>query len=157
MNHFIPYNKTNKVVNTKFFKEVVCLHGFTKAITSDINTQFSSNFLWTSCHKLGNMFPYSYAYLHPQIDVWTKVVNGSDLGNFLWSIVVDWWRQQDLTLLQAKSSYNYSVKETTIKWAFLIIQERNQKKVVDLMEFPIDEHINKDSKLLAKHDQEVQS
>ena len=48
------------------------------------------------------------------------MVNGSDLGNFLWSIVGDWWTQQDFTLLQAKSSYNYSVNETTIKWAFIL-------------------------------------
>jgi len=74
--HFIPVkymHKTNDIGNI-FMKEIFKLHGFPKAIVSDRDVKFTSNFWKGLFADLGTKLNFSTAY-HPQIDGQTERVN----------------------------------------------------------------------------------
>ena len=67
--HFIPVkstHKTNNIANI-FMKEIFKLHGLPKAIVSDRDVKFTSNFWKGLFVDLGTKLKFSTAY-HPQTD-----------------------------------------------------------------------------------------
>ena len=67
--HFILVKSTYKVdaIAKIFMNEIFRLHGFPKAIISDMDTKFTSNFWKSLFVDLGTKLNFSTAY-HPQID-----------------------------------------------------------------------------------------
>ena len=74
--HFIPVKSTYKSdsIANIFMKEIFRLHGFPKAIISDRDTKFTSNFWKDIFAYLGTKLNFSTAY-HPQTNGQTKRVN----------------------------------------------------------------------------------
>ena len=66
--HFILVKSTHKASNIAkiFMKEIFRLHGFPKAIISDQEAKFTSNFWKGLFQELGTQLNFSIAY-HPQI------------------------------------------------------------------------------------------
>ena len=67
--HFIPVKTTHKATNIVdiYMKEITRLHGIPKAIVSDKDSKFTSNF-WKGLFKeFGTNLNFSKTY-HPQID-----------------------------------------------------------------------------------------
>ena len=74
--HFVPVKSTHKAANVAaiYMKEIARLHGIPKAIVSDRDLKFTSNF-WKGLFKeFGTNLNLSTAY-HPQTDCQTKRVN----------------------------------------------------------------------------------
>ena len=73
--HFIQVKSTYKVdaIAKKIMKEIFRLHGFPKAIISDMDTKFTSNFWKGIFAYLGTKLNFSISY-HPQTDGKTKRV-----------------------------------------------------------------------------------
>ena len=74
--HFIPIKETHKADNIAniYVKEVARLHGIPKAIVSNIDSKFTSNF-WKGLFKgFGTSLNMSTTY-HPQTDGKTERVN----------------------------------------------------------------------------------
>src|SRR5713226_3283742 len=74
--HFIPVKSTHQTddIEKIFMKEIFKLHGFPKAIVSDRDVKFTSNFWKGLFADLGTKLNFSTAY-HPQIDGQTERVN----------------------------------------------------------------------------------
>ena len=74
--HFIPVNSTHKTDDMAniFMKEIFKLHGLPKAIVSDRDVKFTSNFWKGLFAYLGTNLNFSTAY-HPQTDGQTERVN----------------------------------------------------------------------------------
>ena len=74
--HFIPVKSTHKTddIAKIFMKEIFKLHGLSKAIVSDIDVKFTSNFWKELFADLGTKLNFSTAY-HPQTDGQTEKVN----------------------------------------------------------------------------------
>ena len=74
--HFIPVKSTHKTddIAKIFMKEIFKLHGLPKAIVSDRDVKFTSNFWKGLFVDLGTKINFSIAY-HPQIEGKTKRVN----------------------------------------------------------------------------------
>ena len=74
--HFIPVKSTYKVDGNAniFMKEFFRLHGFPKAIISDRDTKFTSNFQKGIFAYLGTKMNFSTTY-HPQTDGQIERVN----------------------------------------------------------------------------------
>jgi hypothetical protein len=74
--HFIPVKSTHKAndIANIFMKEIFRLHGLPKAIISDRDTKFTSNFWKGLFQELGTQLKFSTAY-HPQTDGQTERVN----------------------------------------------------------------------------------
>ena len=74
--HFVPVKSTHKAADIAeiFMREIARLHGIPKAIVSDRDSKFTSNF-WKGLFKeLGTSLNLSTAY-HPQTDGQTERVN----------------------------------------------------------------------------------
>ena len=71
--HFIPVKSTHKTddIANIFMKDIFKLHGLPKAIVSDRDVKFTSNFLKGLFADLGTNINFSTAY-HPQIDGQTE-------------------------------------------------------------------------------------
>ena len=67
--HFIPVKSTYKAdsIAKIFMKEIFRLHGLPKAIISDRNTKFNSNFWKGLFAYLGTKLNFNIAY-HPETD-----------------------------------------------------------------------------------------
>ena len=74
--HFIPVKSTHKTddITKIFMKEIFKLHGFSKAIVSNRDAKFTSNFWKGLFADLGTKLNFSTAY-HPQTDGQTERVN----------------------------------------------------------------------------------
>ena len=74
--HFIPVKSTHKTddIAKIFMKEVFKLHGLPKAIVSDRDVKFTSNFWKGLFADLGTKLKFSTAY-HPQTDGQIERVN----------------------------------------------------------------------------------
>ena len=74
--HCIPVKTTHKATNIAniYMKEVAILHGIPKAIVSDRDSKFTSNFWKGSFEGFGTSLNMSTTY-HPQTDGQTKRVN----------------------------------------------------------------------------------
>ena len=74
--HFISVNSTHKTddIEKIFMKEIFKLHGFPKAIVSNRDVKFTSNFWKGLFAYLGTKLNFSATY-HPQTDGQTKRVN----------------------------------------------------------------------------------
>ena len=74
--HFIPVNSTHQTddIANIFMKEIFKLHGLPKAIVSDRDVQFTSNFWKGLFADLGTKLNFSTAY-HLQMDGQTERVN----------------------------------------------------------------------------------
>ena len=74
--HFIPVKSMHKTddIARIFMKEIFKLHGFPKAIVSDRDFKFTSNFWKGLFADLGTNMNFSTAY-HPQKDNQTERVN----------------------------------------------------------------------------------
>ena len=74
--HFISVKSTHYTddIAKIFMKEIFKLHGFLKAIVSDRDIKFTSNFWKGLFVDLGTKLKFSTAY-HPQTDGQTKRVN----------------------------------------------------------------------------------
>ena len=74
--HFIPIKSTYKAdsIAKIFMKEIFRLHGLPKAIISDMDTKFTSNFWKILFADLGTRLKFSTAY-HTYTDGKTKRVN----------------------------------------------------------------------------------
>ena len=74
--HFRPVKSTHKTddIAKIFMKEIFKLHGLPKAIISDRDVKFTSNFWKGLFADLGTKLNFSTAY-HPQIDGHTERVN----------------------------------------------------------------------------------
>ena len=68
MAHFIPYHKSDDVVNVGdlFFREIIRLHGVPNTIVSDHDTKFFSHFWRCLWAKLGTKLLFSTTY-HPKL------------------------------------------------------------------------------------------
>ena len=69
VSHFIPVKSTHKTddIAKIFMKEIFKLHGLPKAIVSDSDVKFTSNFWKGLFVDLGTKLNFSTAY-HPQIE-----------------------------------------------------------------------------------------
>ena len=74
--HFIPMKYTHKTndITKIFMRDIFKLHGFPKAIVSDRDVKFTSNFWKGLFEYLGTNLNFSTAY-HPQIDGKIERVN----------------------------------------------------------------------------------
>ena len=74
--HFILVKSTHKTddIAKSFMKEIFKLHGLSKAIVSDRDFKFTSNFWKELFANLGTKLNFSTAY-HPQTDGHTERVN----------------------------------------------------------------------------------
>ena len=74
--HFIPIKSTHKIddIAKIFMKEISKLHGLPKAIVSDRDVKFTSNFWKGLFADLGTNMNFSTAY-HPQTDGKIERVN----------------------------------------------------------------------------------
>ena len=89
---------------------------------------------------MGTKLQFISAY-HPQIDGQTKVVNHS-LGNLLRCIVGEKPKQWDLTLPQAKFSYNSSLNRSTGKSPFQVVYGHNPQGVLNLVQIPLGDRVS---------------
>jgi hypothetical protein len=89
---------------------IVCLHGVSKKIMSERETQFTLKF-WERLHEtLDTQLYFSCAY-HPQTDDQTKRVN-QILEDMLRACALQYRRSWDKSLSYAEFSYNNSYKES---------------------------------------------
>jgi len=74
--HFVPVKSTHKATNIVeiYMKEIARLHGVHKAIVSDRDLKFTSNFWKVLFKEFGTNLNLSTAY-HPQTDGQTESVN----------------------------------------------------------------------------------
>ncbi|GJZ32922.1 putative CCCH-type zinc finger family protein [Tanacetum coccineum] len=136
MAHFISCSKTMDASNVAYlyFKEVFCLHGLPRTITSDRDPKFMGHFWRTLWNKMGTQLCFSTSY-HPETDGQTKVVNRS-LGNLLQCLVEDKPKQWDLVLPFAEFAFNNSKNWTTQRSPFEIVHGLSPYSVTDLTPIP---------------------
>jgi hypothetical protein len=132
-----------------FSSEIVRLHGVSKTIISNRDTQFLDHFWRNLWIKMGTKVKFNSSY-HPQIDWKTEVVNQS-LGNLLRSIVEEKPNQWDSNLPQAEFAYNSLVNRYTSKSSFQVVYGINPMGVLDLVQLPLWDKINDDGEAFAEH------
>jgi transposase InsO family protein len=110
--HFVPVKTTcsGPQLAELYMSRIVCLHGVSKKIVSDRETQFTSKF-WERLHEtLDTQLRFSFAY-HPQTDGQTERVN-KILEDMLRACVLQYGRSWKKCLSYAEFSYNNSYQES---------------------------------------------
>ena len=104
--HFIPVGTTHKETKIAdiYMKEVARLHGILKAIVSDRDSKFTSNFWKGLFEGLGTSLNMSTAY-HPQTDGQTERVN-QVIEDILRMYVMDHASKWEYYLHLVKFAYN---------------------------------------------------
>ena len=104
--HFIPVKSTHKTYDIAkiFMKEIFKLHGFPKAIVSNRDVKFTSNFWKGLFADLDTKLNFNTAY-HPQTDGQTERVN-QVLEDMLRMYVMDKPTKWDDYLHLEEFSYN---------------------------------------------------
>ncbi|KAI9194884.1 hypothetical protein LWI28_009888 [Acer negundo] len=150
MAHFIPSHKTDNAshIADLFFKEIVRLHGMPKTIVSDRDAKFLSYFWKTLWGKLGTKLLFSTT-CHPQTDGQTEVVNRT-LSTLLRAIIQKNLKTWEDCLPDVEFAYNRSVHSATHFLPFEIVYGFNPLTPLDLIHFPVNEHVNLDGKKNAE-------
>ncbi|GKV03596.1 hypothetical protein SLEP1_g15871 [Rubroshorea leprosula] len=145
MAHFIACQKTNdaSLIAELYFREIVCLHGVPKTITSDRDVKFMSHFWRTLWRKMGTQLQFSSAS-HSQTDGQTEAIN-KILGNLLRSFVGKNLRQWDLVLAQAEFAYNNSLNQATGKCPFEVVYRVRPLNPLDLAPLPTSQQFSADA------------
>ena len=154
--HFIPCKKTNdasKVVKL-FFKEIVCLQGLPKSITSDRERKFLGHFCITLWRIIDNKLQDSSSY-HPQIYGKMEVVN-KILGNLLWSFIGENPKRWDLVLAHVEFAFNSNIKRSTCKSPFHIDHGDNPKGIMDLIDLLEEIRVSETTKHIVKQIHDMQ-
>jgi transposase InsO family protein len=110
--HFISVKTTycGPQLTELYMSRIVCLHGVSKKIVSDIGTQFTLKF-WERLHEtLDTQLLFSSAY-HPQTDGQTERVN-QILEDMLRACALQYGGSWDKSLPYAEFSYNNSCQES---------------------------------------------
>ena len=98
MAYFIACKKTKDATSVAhlFFREIVCLHGVPKTITSDRDMKFISKF-WCNLWDMFHIQLQFCSAFHPQTEGPTKVVNRT-FGNMLPCVYGDKQRNWEAAL-----------------------------------------------------------
>ena len=145
MVHFIPYRKTSDEPHvTKFFQEVVTLHGMSSSIIWDRDSKFLATFWTTLWRRFDTSLKYS-STTHPQTDGQMKVVSRT-LDNLLRSICGDKPRALDQPLPQAEFAYISSTGMSP----FSIVYKKVPYHLLDLAKLPIGEKFSSATSAMAE-------
>ncbi|GKA64705.1 putative CCCH-type zinc finger family protein [Tanacetum coccineum] len=132
-----------------YFREVFCLHGLPRTITSDRDPKFMGHFWRTLWKKMGTHLCFSTSY-HPKKDGQMEVVNRS-LGNLLRCLVEYKPKQWDLVLSFAEFAFNNSKNRTNQRSPFEIVHGLSPYSVTDLTSIPNPGKANVKADEFAEH------
>ena len=145
MAHFIPCHKSDDAshIAELLFKEIVHLHRMPRTIVSDRDTKFLSYFWKTLWGKLGTRLLFSTT-CHPQTDGQTEVVNRT-LSTMLRAVLKKSLKLWEESLPHVEFAYNRAVHSTSKFCPFEIVYGFKPTAPIDLLPFPIQEHVNFDA------------
>lgn len=150
MAHFFQRHKTDDAshVTKLYFKEIILLHGVSKTIVSNCDSNFLSYFWKTLWRMLNTRLPFSTT-CHPQINGQMEVTNRT-LTVLLHGMVSKSLKDWDLKLTHVEFACNRSMSYTTGHSPFEVVYGINLLTPIDLIPTLSNSQVNFDGKERAQ-------
>ncbi|XP_035543158.1 uncharacterized protein LOC118347600 [Juglans regia] len=143
---------TTRVARFEVFSDMYAADPLFGRIFQEVD-RFSKMVNFVACRKTMDAARIAHLYFKEIVHLYdgqTEVVNQS-LGNLLWSLARTKPKQRNLSLSQAKLTYNRSKNRTTQLSPFEIVYGQNPSGVLDLAPIPRVGRLNHKADEMAEH------